>query len=135
MLPDPGSWAWLGLGSALDGISGVTREGTLSDKPHVVCGPQKKRAPRLSLATFLVSAHGDRERGQMWGHCELGNLLWQELWLQESGGVGRAGSHSSSMRRASYYLDKQVPACTTGHSHWTVRGEPELPCAVPSTCV
>lgn len=60
MLPDPGSWAWLGLGSALDGISGVTREGTLSDKPHVVCGPQKKRAPRLSLATFLVSAHGDR---------------------------------------------------------------------------
>lgn len=42
--PDPGSWAWLGLGSALDGISGVTREGTLSDKPHVVCGPQKKKS-------------------------------------------------------------------------------------------
>lgn len=43
-LPDPGSsWAWLGLGSALDGISGVTREATLSDKPHVVYGPQKKK--------------------------------------------------------------------------------------------
>lgn len=42
VLPDPGSWAWLGLGSALDGISGVTREATLNDKPHVVYGPQKK---------------------------------------------------------------------------------------------
>lgn len=84
VLPDPGSWAWLGLGSALDGISGVTREATLSDKPHVVCGPQKKKAPRLSLATFLVSAHGDRERGQIWGHCELGSVAAGEWGSQES---------------------------------------------------
>lgn len=52
-LPDPGSsWAWLGLGSALDGISGVTRETTLSDKPHVVYGPQKKK-----MSTQAESGH------------------------------------------------------------------------------
>lgn len=41
---------------------------------------------RLNLATFLVSAHGDRKQGQIWGHCELGNLLWQEVG--ESGELG-----------------------------------------------
>lgn len=32
VLSDPGLWAYLGLGSALDGITRVTREASLRDK-------------------------------------------------------------------------------------------------------
>lgn len=46
MLSEPDSWACLGLVSALDGISWVTREASLRDKPegepHVTSGPQQK---------------------------------------------------------------------------------------------
>lgn len=45
VLSYPGAWAWLGLGSALDRISGITRAASLRDRPedgpHVMSGPQK----------------------------------------------------------------------------------------------
>lgn len=44
-LSEPGSWPWLGLGFTLDGISWVTRETSLGDKPeggpHVTSDPQQ----------------------------------------------------------------------------------------------
>lgn len=45
VLSEPSSWPWLGLGFTLDGISWVTREASLRDKPegepHVASGPQQ----------------------------------------------------------------------------------------------
>lgn len=52
---------------------------------------------------------------------ELGNLLWQGVWLQESGGDRGAGSH------AQVCVDEQVPRPDNWHSHWAVKEEPALP--------
>lgn len=82
VLPEPGSWPWLGFGSTQDGISWVTREASLRDKPesgpHVTSGPQQNEHAGLSLTTLLTSVHSDRGQGSdpvITVSPKLGNLL------------------------------------------------------------